>query len=407
MNRSLRILYAAGPGDVIGTYRHWVAGQDDPSQVSLTYSGQFFDVCRDLGATGYVLSSSSRVDRLQDGRMTLENRPKPPARGIRYHLEEVRYGLWLVWTAWRFQADLAVIAEGTTHWFVLFFLPLLGIKLAPTIHCVLWPKFKAPGKAQRLLNRLAGALFRRHCFALMSASDDITGQIREVTGGHPRPIVPFLPTYRRETFANAGAPPATCAPFRILFAGRIERNKGVFDLLEIARRFQEEGQTEIEFDLCGAGSALEELRGAIERAGLSARFRTHGHCSREVMQQMLRQSHAVIVPTTTDFIEGFNQVVVESVLAGRPVITSSVCPAIACVQDAVVEVPPDDVTGYGNAILRLQSDGGFYEAKRRACLSYQEQFYNPAQGWGAALKLIAQAAQAKREVVPVAAPASV
>ncbi len=403
MSNSLRIFYAAGPGDVVGTYRHWLNGQDDPSQVSMTYSGQFFDACRELDATGFVLSSCPRVDRFQDAQMTLENRPKPIARGIGYHLTEIRYGLHLAWTAWRFRADLAVIAEGTTHWFVLFLLPLLGIKLVPTVHCVLWPKFKAPGKAQQLLNRMAGVLFRRFCFAVMSASEDITEQIRQITGGQPRPVVPFLPTYRRETFANAVLPSAERAPFRVLFAGRIERNKGVFDLLEIARRFQREEQPQVEFDLCGTGSALEALRAAVEQAGVSARFRTHGHCSRDVMQQMLCQSHVIIVPTTTDFIEGFNQVVVESVLAGRPVITSSVCPAIACVREAVVEVPPDDVAAYGDAILRLQADDNFYEAKRRACLSYQEQFYDPAQGWSAALQLIAQAARTKSEVVPAAA----
>ena len=31
---SLRVFYAAGPGDVIGTYRHWCEGRDDPHQVA-------------------------------------------------------------------------------------------------------------------------------------------------------------------------------------------------------------------------------------------------------------------------------------------------------------------------------------------------------------------------------------
>ena len=42
--RPLRIVYAAGPGDVVGTYRHWKEGRDDPSQVAITYSGQFYDL---------------------------------------------------------------------------------------------------------------------------------------------------------------------------------------------------------------------------------------------------------------------------------------------------------------------------------------------------------------------------
>jgi len=37
-------------------------------------------------------------------------------------------------------------------------------------------------------------------------------------------------------------------PFRVLFVGRIERFKGVFDLLDIAQRFSSEAQ-DIIFDL--------------------------------------------------------------------------------------------------------------------------------------------------------------
>ena len=56
MSRRLRILYAAGPGDVVGTYRHWKSGVDDPSQVAITYSAQFYQLCKELDADGYVIS---------------------------------------------------------------------------------------------------------------------------------------------------------------------------------------------------------------------------------------------------------------------------------------------------------------------------------------------------------------
>jgi protein involved in polysaccharide export with SLBB domain/glycosyltransferase involved in cell wall biosynthesis len=387
MKRPLRILYAAGPGDVINTYRQWKEGRDDASQVSITYSGQFYDVCRELGARGYVLSSHRACGTVEDGQITIEHRakPLPGSGGLFYHFAEIWYGLRLVATAIRFRADVVVVAEGTTHWFVLFLLPL-RIKLIPAIHCVLWPKYKALSWRQRLINRLNRSLFQKRCFALLSASDEIIGQIQQITGGLARRVVHFLPTYRKETFDAIAPPPDARAPFRVLFAGRIERNKGVFDLLEIARRCKAEGRTEIEFDVCGTGTALDELRRGAEGAGISGSFRCHGHCSREVMQEMFRNAHVLIVPTTTDFIEGFNQVVVEGVLAGRPVITSSICPALSTVRDAVVEVAPDDVRGYGDAIIRLREDGQLYEEKRRACAAYQPQFYDSERGWGAALK---------------------
>src|SRR4029450_5362342 len=73
----LRILYAAGPGDVVGTFRHWRQGRDDPSEVAVTYSGQFYDLCRDLGAEADVISHCPRRDEQRDGRFRVQHRPVP------------------------------------------------------------------------------------------------------------------------------------------------------------------------------------------------------------------------------------------------------------------------------------------------------------------------------------------
>ncbi|HEX5242897.1 MAG TPA: glycosyltransferase family 4 protein, partial [Tepidisphaeraceae bacterium] len=219
----------------------------------------------------------------------------------------------------------------------------------------------------------------------LSLSNDITDQLTELIGTIQKPMEPFLPSYRREAFAGLDSAPLP-PPFRVFFAGRIERNKGVFDLLEIARRFSHEGRSDIEFDLCGEGGALPELRQQTEEAGLQSRFRCHGHLDKPRMREMYSQAHIVIAPTTTDFIEGFNKVVAEGILAGKPVITSSVCPALEYVVDGVVKVPPNDVQAYGDAIIRLHEDRTLYESKRRGCMASQEQFYDAERGWGAALK---------------------
>jgi glycosyltransferase involved in cell wall biosynthesis len=106
------------------------------------------------------------------------------------------------------------------------------------------------------------------------------------------------------------------------------------------------------------------------------------------MRSMYANAHAVVVPTTGDFVEGFNQVVAEAVLAGRPVITSEVCPALAYVREAVVEVPVDDVKAYGDAILKLREDGAFYDSKRAGCLGAQEQFYDLERSWMMAVRRV-------------------
>jgi glycogen(starch) synthase len=384
---SLRILYAAGPGNVIGTYRHWRGGRDDPSQVNMTLSGLFYDLCRDNGDQAYVIASCRVPGRVIDGNFRIIHRPTPFAdsSGLPYHLGQLLTAVRLVLSAIWFRADVAVIACGSCHWFPLRVLPWLGIKVVPSLHCVLWKKYRPLGVVPRAVRQLNVKFFTRTAHRVLSMSRDITEQLDQMTAGRHKPVLEFLPTYRTGQFDSIPRPDPAARPFRVFYAGRIERSKGVFDLLEITRRFKAAGIDDVVFDICGSGGSYELLNRAALDAGVSDRFLLHGYCNQSAMREMYVKSHVVIVPTTTDFIEGFNQVVCEAVLAGRPVITSPVCPALWYVKDAAVEVPVDDVKAYGDAILLLRNDRALYEAKLDACVKLQGPFYEVAQGWGAAL----------------------
>lgn len=401
MNTPLRLLYVSGPGDIINTYTHWRDGKDDPSEVNVTYSGQFFDVCRDEGARAMVLSTADTRDSLRDDRFVVKHRPIPFAYAgpVLYHLGQLLYAIRIVLTVLRHRIDVLIIARGT-HWFLLTPLTWIGVRVVPSLHCVLWPKYGRRSRIQRLVDRWNGAFFKRRAFAIMSASDDIDRQVRDSTGGNPRPMVSFLPLYRRKCFESIPAAEWSRRPFRVLYAGRIEEYKGVFDLLDAAHQLNAAGYREIEFDLCGTGAAFHLLKQKTDATGLAAGFRLHGHCGRDVMETMYAKAHVVIVPTTTRFVEGFNQVVVESILSGRPVVTSSVCPALAYVRDAVVEVPPDDVPAYAAAIRKLYEEESFYETKQLACRTVQDQFYDLERSWYAALRHILTASRSSQPPAP-------
>ena len=404
----MRILYAAGPGDVIGTYRYWREGQEDPRTTHVTYSGQFYDLCRELDAEAYVIASCEKLGKVREGRFRIEHRriPLRGRSGVVFHLGQFWYVLRLALSALRFRANVAVIGGNISHWFALAPLRRLGVHIVPALHCVLWRKHgqdadAAAGRGSRLIRRLNRRFFRSACPAIMTASSDIGEQVRLMTRGRHRSMVEFLPTYRRELFAGVREPEPEKSPWRVFFAGRIERNKGVSDLLEIAKRFYHENERGIVFDLCGSGSALSQLRTEACQAGVETAFQCHGQCDQPKMLELLGQSHLVVVPTRTDFVEGFNQVVVEGILAGRPVVSSSVCPAVAYVREAVFEVAPDDVRAYGDAILRLRDDRRLYEERRRACLALQSQFYDEGRSWKAALRGILVAIQQGRDPEPV------
>ena len=401
-NKPIRILYSAGPGNVLGTYRHWKEGKDDPSQVAMTYSGQFYDVCQEIGAQAYVIATCRTPGKLRDGRFRIEHRPAPfeESSGLLYHLGQFWYGFRLLISALRTRCNVAVVCAGT-HWFMLALMTLFGIRVIPTVHCVLWKKYGwEPTPFQRLTHMFNGWFFSGGCAAIISVSDEVTQQLMELTSSHPRPIYDFVPQYRPASFSAVRPPDPHARPFRVLYVGRIERNKGVFDLVRLARALEADGGAAVHFDVCGEGAALTELRQCISITGLDHRISCHGHLGREQMAEMYGLAHAVIVPTTSDFIEGFNKVVAEGVLAGRPVVTSSVCPALSYVRGSVVEVAPDDIDAYGDAIRKLRDDPNFYQSICSSAAKNQIQFYDPKRGWAAALRNVLVAIDPNHEPTP-------
>jgi glycosyltransferase involved in cell wall biosynthesis len=386
----MRILYSSGPGDSIGTFRLWLRGEDDPYVPDVAYSRQFFDVCKELGAEAWVISSNPRVETVEERGIRVEHRPVPwnGASGLKWHAGRVRYTRGLLRSALEFRADAIVVSGHGTHWFPFKKAARHDIKVVVCLHNTLWPVLHQPGVVGRALLRWARPLFARDCLGVLSHPGTCVEQVATLTGGQSRPVVPFLPYYRAATFDGISSRAESTPPFRVLFVGRIEQNKGVDDLLEIARQFDREGRKDIEFDLCGDGSRLEGLKADVARAGLGERFRLHGFVPGAALRERFARSHAVVVPTRSTFTEGYNAVVSEAVLSGRPVITSRVCPALGSVADAAVEVPPDDVAGYRAAIERLAGDATFFAARRKACARVASQFLDSKNSWGAGLKSI-------------------
>ncbi|MEM7555058.1 MAG: glycosyltransferase family 4 protein [Cyanobacteria bacterium P01_A01_bin.84] len=389
MPKQLRILYAIGPENIVEAYKYWKQNKDAPSQVSLPYSSQFYEVCRSLNAKGYAIAQSEEKQIIKDPQFIIERRTVPlkNVSGILYHLREVWCGLILLLDAIRFNANVAIISSGTTHWFMLWLFSRFGIDVIPSLHCVLWHKYLPTSLANKMQLALSRNVFAFESKGILAVSHDIAQQVTQLTDGkHPK-ILQFFPTFRPSYFADI-ALPSTRSPFKILFAGRIEENKGVFDLLEIAKCLKSEGKKDIIFDICGEGSVLEALKEEITQAELENSFICHGYCTKAKMREMFSNAHVVIVPTRKDFVEGFNRVVGESILCGRPVITSAVCPALSYVKQAVMEVPPNDVQAYKDALLALYNDSQLYEEKRLACLQLQQQFYDQSKSWGSNLKSI-------------------
>lgn len=381
--KKMKILYIAGPGNIISTFEYWLKEEQDPSESNVTYSGQFFSVCENIDATAYAISTHVNSGQKNNANFTLEHKPNSLDKksGGLFHYGQLKYGLYIIRTAIRFKADYVLISSGT-HWFILFPLRLWGIKIIPTIHCVLWPKYQPRKIFSKCIDFLNGLFFKYGSYEIMSASKEITRQLEKLAVDGNK-VHEFLPYYLESGFNNIN-PPLIRKPFRLLYIGRIEKVKGVFDLLEIYNFLIKKG-LDLELDYCGSGSSLDELKTLTKD---SVSIRCHGHCNKKQLLSIIEASHTIVVPTTTGFVEGFNQVVVESILSGRPVVTSDVCPAIEYVLPAVVESEPDNIMSYVENIEKLYLDDDFYQLKRDACSTLQQKFYDEKNSWGKVLRTI-------------------
>lgn len=374
-----RIFYAAsGPGDLVESHRRWKRREHNPTEVSITFSSQIQDFCARLGAECYMLSTHSRREIVADGDFTIEHRPKPARHGLRFHLAEVAYGLGLLATALKFRARFALLDSGCTHFFVIALFRLFGIRVIPILHNTLWPSGFPPTRpVPRLVLWFDTFFWKWIPSAAIAVSPECERQVIAIAGRVCYPIRQIRAQFRPEYFTNIPPPPPhDRRPFRVMFIGRVERIKGVFDLLEMARRIEDSHPGLVRWEICGRGKDFEELVKRHQQLGLGDTVNLRGWTSLDDLIKVYGASHACIVPTRSSFTEGLAMTAAEAILSGRPLVTNPVVPALELLRSACVEAKTDDPESHMQAVLRLATDGDLYRRLCVACAGLHAQFYD-------------------------------
>ncbi len=420
--RRVRVLYALGPGDVVQFYRDLTAGRapgvrttdealslhpseprplvGEPEsarapafQMSMAFSKQFLDWadqawCDEAGVVVHGISSHPRADRFEVGAHSVENRPKRQigsGGGWRFYLGQLWYGLRVVGWAVSERVDVVIADSGTTEWIVLGLLRLFRIPVIAVLHNTLWPMGHRPRRGlARLLRRLDGFFFRHIAAATVGVSPECLRQVREIAGVPKGPVLECRAQFRTG-FLSRVTPVAegNRRPFQVLFLGRRETIKGVWLMVDLARLLEAEHRGEFRWRMVGYGSEFEGLRAAIVTSGLEHVMRVEGSLpSEEAALETMGWAHAMIVPTMPDFCEGLAMTAAECVLAGRPVVVSSVVPAWEVLGGAALKAEAGSVASFAAALKRLAFEPGCYEACRRETAAVQGQFYDRSQGLG-------------------------
>lgn len=374
----LKVAFLGGPANAREIYREWTECKGQ-FYFGTDYLKQFLQLASDLGATSYVITwHGDKREIFQMGDFTFDNRPITTAAGAKYYLDQLHWHIALWPTLFRFRPDILMLTGNQNFWWVLAPVRWLGAKVVISYHAVLWPQFQPVKRSWRFLLQLNRIFILRHAKAILSTSRDICRQIETLLGRGKNgvPILDHLPSYQPSQFAEIRVPRRS-RPFRVIFAARIEANKGVFDVLEMARRLPD-----VQFDICGTGGALDAAKA---QAPENVTF--HGFCDSQRMVKVMSEAHIAVVPTRSTFEAGFEMTCAEAILAGRPLVTSKVCPALDYMREASVEAVPDDAPSYRDAIVALRDDPKLYAEKQAACAGLQQQFYDPDNSWYAKMRI--------------------
>ena len=108
---------------------------------------------------------------------------------------------------------------------------------------------------------------------------------------------------------------------KLLFAGRVEEQKGVFRSVEVVARLRQLG-FDVSLDIAGDGEpeARDRLVAHIGHFGIADHIRLHGWLSRHDLERLYEQSHFLLLPTTAS--EGFPKVIAEAMAYGAVPIAS-------------------------------------------------------------------------------------
>jgi glycosyltransferase involved in cell wall biosynthesis len=112
------------------------------------------------------------------------------------------------------------------------------------------------------------------------------------------------------------SPGGTRRSDRLLFVGRLNKQKGIELLLHALSRLPEEHRA-VTLDIVGDGDDAESLRGVASALGIADRVRWHGSLPQPQLVDFYRSATALVMPSVN---EGLGLVAVEAQLCNTPVV---------------------------------------------------------------------------------------
>jgi len=339
----------------------------EPSDAALRGRGRRFDPIGGMQShTGQLTWALARLGVEQT---VLTTRP-PGTHRVEVHsgVRVLRFGAPVPWArqgyalpvareAWRLASGAALVHAHLGEDMAVLPVALAaarraGIPLVVTVHCSVRHTYVASGLRGRMLATLGGAAEA----VVLGRADRVIALTPRLAGalqasGVPAARVRVVPSgVVPELFASEAPDPFPGVPGpRVLFVGRLHRQKGVGVLLEAAARMRCPAQ----LLLVGDGPERMQLRRAARRLGLDGRVHMTGFVPHRAVPAAMRHADVLVLPS---LYEELGSVLLEAMQAGIPVVASRTGGIPDAVGDAAALVPARDAAALAAAIDDVLTD---------------------------------------------------
>ena len=240
-----------------------------------------------------------------------------------------------------------------------------GVPLVVTVHTSLAHTFTPRGLRSRVLKQFGGRIERWACeraAGVIVLTPRLAARLAD--GGVPAGRIHVIPSgVVGADFASARA---AADPFphvgrpRVLFLGRLHRQKGAAVLIEAVSRMREPA----EVVLVGDGPERARLEAAVAGAGLGDRVRFAGFRPHAQVAGILAHADVFAMPSV---YEELGTVLLEAMCAGLPIVASATGGIPGAAGGAARLVPPEDPGALAAALDGLLRDPA--ERARRSRLA--------------------------------------
>ena len=381
----VRIAYLAGPGDVFGTFQYWKQGRHDPRTPSIAYSTQFYEFCDAVGGEGVLITHSAEgAESIADGAYSFINLAyRPGSGGAGYFASRLKYALACLGALSRIKPH-AVVAASDFDWQYLPFAKALTKRLVLSIHNTRWPMGRRPSSMRQQVSDALYGLAIKSVDAAVCTSHECERQVKSLAGESSATFVEAPQQAALADSARLARPTPPAGGGRLLFIGRLEPAKGVYDLFNAFRRLKL-SRPDMELVYAGSGNALEPLRREVSLHKLEADVRLLGHLTSEEVHAEIEKADLVICPTRTDFNEGLALVCFEAAAHGVPPVMSSIVPAQDLLEGACAVYEADNAEALAETLSRVLDDSAHYEAMSALARKRAGMMLDRSLSWGTQL----------------------